>query len=159
MSFRLRVTLLAAGAVAIAVIGAAVLMYFVVQTQLVSQFNNTLVDAANGVRNPREEGAGGRFPGGPQGTVSGRSDVAAQIVNSNTGTVSRADAQPVVALVTPDAIAVASGSAAAYFFDTNVEGSHLRVYVAPSGQRGSAVEVWGPLDPIENALAETRFWL
>jgi len=156
MSFRLRVTLLAAGAVAVAVIGAALLMYFVVQTQLVGQFNTTLVDAAKGVQNPREGGPGGRFPGGPQGTVSGRSDVAAQIVNSNTGTVSRADAQPLVALVTPDAIAVASGSAPAYFFDTNIEGSHLRVYVAPSGQRGSAVEVWGPLDPIESALAETR---
>src|SRR5205823_12075596 len=85
-----------------------------------------------------------------------RSDGAAQIVNSNTGTVSRADAQPLVALVTPDAIAVASGAAQAYFFDTNIEGSHLRVYVAPSGQRGNAVEVWGPLDPIESALAETR---
>ena len=159
MSFRLRVTLLAAGAVAVAVIGAAVLMYVVVQTQLVGQFNSTLVDAANGVRNPREGGPGGRFPGGPQGVVSGRSDVAAQIVNSNTGTVSRADAQPLVALVTAEAIAVASGSAPAYFFDTNIDGSHLRVYVAPSGQRGSAVEVWGPLDPIEKALAETRIRL
>jgi two-component system sensor histidine kinase MprB len=156
MSFHLRVTLLAAGAVAIAVVGAAVLMYFVVQTQLVSQFNGTLVDAANGVRNPREGGPGGRFPGGPQGIVSGRSDVAAQIVNSTTGTVSRADAQPLLALVTPDAIAVASGTTAAYFFDTTIEGSHLRVYVAPMSQRGSAVEVWGPLDPIESALAETR---
>ena len=159
MSFRLRVTLLAAGAVAVAVVGAALLMYFVVQTQLLNQLNNTLVEAANGVRDPHEGGPGGRFPGGPQGSLSGRSDVAAQIVNSTTGTVSRADAQPVVALVTPGAIAVASGSAAAYFFDTTLEGSHLRVYVAPAAQRGSALEVWGPLDPIERALAETRIRL
>ena len=156
MSFRLRVTLLAAAAVAIAVVGAAVLMYVVVQTQLLSQFNNTLVEAANGVRDPRIGGPGGRFPGGPQGSLSGRSDVAAQIVNSNSGTVSRADAQPVIALVTPEAIAVAGGTAPAYFFDTTLEGSHLRVYVTPATQRGSALEVWGPLDPIENALAETR---
>jgi len=156
MSFRLRVTLLAAGAVAVAVVGAAVLMYFVVQTQLLTQFNNTLQDTANGVQNPREGGPGGRFPGGPQGSLSGRSDVAAQIVSTNTGTVSRSDAQPVVALVTPGAIAVASGSAPAYFFDTTLEGSHLRVWVSPGAQRGTALEVWGPLDPIESILAETR---
>ncbi|HEY8731491.1 MAG TPA: HAMP domain-containing sensor histidine kinase [Candidatus Limnocylindria bacterium] len=157
MSFRLRVTLLAAGAVAVAVVGAAVLMYFVVQTQLVSQFNTTLVEAANAVRSPSgDRSPEGRFPGGPQGTLSGRSDVAAQIVNSNTGTVSRSDAQPVVALVTPNSIAVASGSAAAYFFETTLEGSHLRVWVTPGAQRGTAIEVWGPLDPIEGALAATR---
>ncbi len=156
MSFRLRIALLAAGAVAVAVIGAAVLMYIVVETQLVNQFNTTLVDAANAVRSPGgDHGPGGRFPGAPQGTVSGRSDVAAQIVNSTTGTVSRSDAQPVVALVTPDVLAVASGSTPAYSFDTTVDGSRLRVYVAPAG-RGTAVEVWGPLDPIESALAATR---
>ncbi|MDO8506684.1 MAG: HAMP domain-containing sensor histidine kinase [Candidatus Limnocylindria bacterium] len=159
MSFRLRVTLLATVAVAVAAVAAAILMYFVVQTQLLSQFDNNLVEAANGVRDPRGGGPGGRFPGGPQGSVSGRSDVAAQILNSNTGTVARSDAQPVVSLVTPEAVAVASGTKSAYFFDTTLEGSHLRVYVAPAAQRGTAIEVWGPLNPIDNALAETRIRL
>jgi two-component system sensor histidine kinase MprB len=158
VTFRLRVTLLAAGAVAVAVVGAAVLMYFVVQTQLDNQFNTTLQEAAKDIRTPTRGNAKG-FPGGLQGSLSGRSDVAAQIVNSNSGTVSRADAQPVVALVTPDVIAVASGTAPAYFFETTVEDSRLRVYVTPSGQRGSAIEVWGPLAPIESALADTRFHL
>ena len=159
MSFRLRVTILAAVAVAVAVVGAAALMYVVVQTQLLGQFNTTLVEAALGVRDPRIGGLDGRFPGGPQGSITGRSDVAAQIVNSNSGTVSRSDARPVVALVTPDVIAVAAGTAGAYFFDTTLEGSHLRVFVTPAAQHGSALEVWGPLDPIERALAETRFRL
>ncbi len=159
MTFSLRVALLTAAAVAVAAIGAAALMYFVAQTQLLSQFDNTLVDAANSVREARPGGPGGRFPGGPQGSLTGRGDVAAQIINSSTGTVGRADAQPVVALVTPDAVAVASGTKQAYFFETTLEGSHLRVYVAPTAQRGSAVEVWGPLDPIESALAETRLRL
>ncbi|HZP94816.1 MAG TPA: HAMP domain-containing sensor histidine kinase [Candidatus Limnocylindria bacterium] len=156
MTFSLRVALLTAGAVAVAAIGAALLMYVVVQTQLLTQFDNTLVDAANGVRDPR--GGQGRpfFPGGPVGSLTGRGDVAAQIVNSNTGTVGRADREPVVALVTPDVVAVASGARPAYFFDTEIEDKHLRIYVAPGAQRGTAVEVWGPLDPIESALAETR---
>ena len=159
MTFSLRVALLTAAAVAVAAIGAAALMYFVVQTQLNSQFDNTLVEAANSVRDPRPGGPGGRFPGGPQGSLSGRSDVAAQLINGTTGTVGRFDAQPVVALVTPDAVAVANGTKQPYFFETILEGSHLRVYVAPTVQHGSAIEVWGPLNSIESALAETRLRL
>ena len=156
MTFSLRVALLAAGAVAIAAIGAAALMYFVVQTQLLTQFDNNLVAAADTVRAPRPGGPGRPFPGGPTNTLTGRSDVAAQVINSATGTVGRSGDQPVVALVTPDAIAVASGTKDPYFFDTNLEGSHLRVYVAPGAQNGTAVETWGPLNSLDTSLAETR---
>src|SRR5204863_5733585 len=71
----------------------------------------------------------------------------------------RSDAQPVVALVTDDAVAVASGTKPEYYFDTTLEGSHLRVFVTPGSTRGTAVEVWGPLNNIESALSETRFRL
>jgi len=159
MTFSVRIALLTAAAVAVAAIGASILMYFVVQNQLLTQFDKTLADAAATVRDPRP-GPGGRgFPGGPQGNLTGRGDVAAQIINSNTGLVGRSDAQPVVALVTPDAVAVASGTKPEYWFDMTLEGSHLRVYVTPGTQRGTAVEVWGPLNSIESALAETRFRL
>jgi len=127
MTFSVRVALMTAIAVAIAAIGASVLMYFVLQTQLLSQFDNTLVEAASGVREQStgNRGGPGRFPGGPTGGLSGRSDVAAQLINSTTGQVGRSDAQPVVALVTADAVEVASGTKPAYFFETTIEGSHL----------------------------------
>jgi two-component system sensor histidine kinase MprB len=111
------------------------------------------------VRDPGRGPGQGRFPGGPQGSLSGRGDVAAQIINSNTSQVGRSDAQPVVALVTPEAVEVASGARQEWWFDTTLEGSHLRVYVVPGQQRGTAVETWGPLNAIESALAETRFRL
>ena len=161
MTFSVRVALMTAIAVAIAAIGASVLMYFVLQTQLLSQFDNTLVEAASGVREQStgNRGGPGRFPGGPTGGLSGRSDVAAQLINSTTGQVGRSDAQPVVALVTADAVEVASGTKPAYFFETTIEGSHLRVYVAPTNTKGTAVQVWGPLNAIDSALAETRIRL
>jgi two-component system sensor histidine kinase MprB len=161
MTFSVRVALMTAIAVAVAAIGATVLMYFVVQTQLLSQFDNTLVEAASGVREQSggRGGGPGRFPGGPQGVLSGRSDVAAQLINSTTGTVGRSDAQPVVGLVTAEAVEVASGTKPAYFFETTIEGSHLRVYVAPTNAKGTAVQVWGPLNAIDSALAETRIRL
>ena len=161
MTFSVRVALMTAIAVAVAAIGATVLMYFVVQTQLLSQLDSTLVEAASGVREQSTGGRGGpgRFPGGPTGGLSGRADVAAQLINSTTGTVGRSDAQPVVALVTPEAVEVASGTKPAYFFEATLEGSHLRVYVAPTNTKGTAVQVWGPLNAIDNTLAETRIRL
>ncbi|MDQ2953112.1 MAG: HAMP domain-containing histidine kinase [Chloroflexota bacterium] len=164
MTFSVRVALMTAVAVAIAAIGSSVLIYFVVQTQLTSQFDRNLVEAAKGVREQTSGRGGGpgRFPGGPQGVLSGRSDVAAQLItliNGTTGTVGRSDAQPVAALVTSEAVEVANGARADWWFDTTIEGSHLRVYVAPTNTRGNAVEVWGPLNDIESALAETRLRL
>src|SRR5439155_542797 len=50
MSFRLRVTLLIAAAVAVTAIGASVAMYFVVQNQLIEQVDGNLALAATRVR-------------------------------------------------------------------------------------------------------------
>jgi two-component system sensor histidine kinase MprB len=159
MTFSTRVALLTAGAVAIAAIGAAILMYLIVETQMNAQFNQTLVAAAETVRTPPRGGPGRGFPGGPSNTLTGRGDVAAQIINSTTGQVARAGEQPIVALVTPEAEAVATGERKDAWFETNLEGSHLRVYVAPGSQSGTAVEVWSPLNNLDAALAETRFRL
>src|SRR4029079_15198140 len=94
MTFSVRVALMTAIAVAIAAISASVLMYFVLQTQLLSQFDNTLVEAASGVREQStgSRGGPGRFPGGPTGGLSGRSDVAAQLIHSTTRRVGRSGA-------------------------------------------------------------------
>ena len=160
MTFRVRVALLAAGAVALAAVGAAAIMYVVVQDQLNSQLNKTLVEAAAVSRQP-ERGSGERraqpFPGALGSPLSGRPDILAQVVTTS-GTVARADSQPLVALVTPDALAVASGLRPAYFFETEIDGSHLRVYVAPF-TTGSALELWRPLDDIDRVLDETRLRL
>ncbi len=158
MSFRTRVALMTAAAVAVAAIAATIVMYVVVENQLLDQFNQNLVAAASSVRQTRDPDQP-IFPGGPRGSLTNRPDVAAQLINANNGTVGRAQQDPVVALVTPDAIAVANGAKDPYFFETTLEGSHLRVFVAPGPTRGTAIEVWAPLNPIESALAATRFRL
>ena len=85
MSFRLRVTLLAAGAVAVAVIGAALLMFLVLQQQLLAQVDKSLADAATTAQaqGPRGNDRGGRPPfGDPGQTVSGLGDVFAQSIDA-----------------------------------------------------------------------------
>ena len=165
MTFSLRVALMTAAAVAIAAIGASVLMYFVVQTQLTTQFENNLREAAATVKSPQVAGGPGRrggFPGGPQSTLTGRADVAAQVItltDETSGIVGRSSADPVTALVNDQVIAVASGKQTEAWFDTTLEGSHLRVFVSQGTQPRSAVEVWGRLNDLDSALAETRLRL
>ena len=167
MTFRVRVALLAAGAVALAAVSAAAIMYVVVQQQLATQLDETLTDAAAVSRQPQGGGGGRggppRFPGSLGSPLSGRPDILAQVIDAS-GSVGRVDNQPLTALVTADARAVAAGTKPAYFFDTEIEGSHLRVYVAQftaptQFTQGTAIELWRPLDEIYGVLAETRLRL
>ncbi len=159
MSFRLRVTLLAAGAVAVAVVGAAVLMYVVLQTQLLTQVDKTLADAAvtAQAQGPRGSDRGGRPPfGDPSQTVSGRGDVFAQSIDAS-GRVIRADySQPVAALVTPAAKDVAATQQqAGTKLDTTIGGTHYHVLVVPLGG-ATALELAYAMTDIDAVLAETR---
>lgn len=159
MSFRLRVTILAAGAVAVAVVGAAVLMFVVLQQQLLSQVDKSLSDAAATAQaqGPRGDDRGGRPPfGDPGQTVSGRGDIFAQSIDAS-GRVIRADySQPVTALVTPTAKQVAATQQQpGATFDTTIGGTHYRVLVVPLGT-GTALELTFPMTDIDAVLAETR---
>jgi len=156
VTFRVRVALLAAGAVALAAVSAAAIMYIVVQQQLTSQLDETLSDAAMASRQGQGGGprGGPRFPGSLGSPLSGRPDILAQVIDP-AGGVGRVDNQPLTALVTSEAREVAAGTRPAYFFDTVIEGSHLRVYVAPFTS-STAIELWRPLDEVDRVLDETR---
>jgi two-component system sensor histidine kinase MprB len=165
VSFRLRVTLLAATAVAIAVIGAAALMYLVVQRQLVAQIDRTLIDSAKSALTYGPH-YGERFPfaGGSRGgpLLSGRQEIFAQVVDTS-GRVVRSDYQPIPDLVTTGVRDVARGTRDDHFFDVTLpveiagerEEIRLRVYATPFGD-GQALEVARPLNEIDAALNQTR---
>jgi two-component system sensor histidine kinase MprB len=154
VSFRVRVTLLAAAAVAIAVVGAAALIYVVLEQQLIGQIDNSLHEAAQMAREtgPRP-GRGGPF--GDRGTISGRADVFAQSIDAS-GTVLRADQnQPIPALAVPQARQVAAQQSGDAAFDLTLNGAHVRVYVVPLGGT-TALELARDLTVQDQVLAETR---
>ena len=158
MSFRLRVTLLAAAAVAVAIVGAAALMFVVLREQLISQIDASLRDAAQAAREAGPRGGPGHGPFGDRGTISGRTDVFAQSIDA-AGTVIRADQnQPVPALATEAARQVASTQHGDAFFDTTLNGSQVRVYVVPLGGT-AALELARDLTDVDRVLAETRIRL
>ena len=158
MSFRLRVSLLAAAAVAVAAIGAAVAMYFVVQNQLIDQVDRTLAEAAiTANRGPRQGERGFPF-GGRSDVVSGRQDIFGQLVDTN-GNVVRADfGQAVTALVAPEVREVAAGRRKEFFATAESPETRLRIFVKPFTP-GVALELARSLDDIDGALAQTRVTL
>ena len=163
MSFRLRVALLTAAAVAVAAIAAGAVMYLLVQQQLDTAFNDTLRTSAQTARlqgGPRPDDRFGR--GG--GTVrveylSGRSDIFAQIVDSS-GAIVGSDPQAGESpdLVTSEVLAVANGKRADAFADVTTAGGHFRVYAVPFTP-GRALELARPLVEIDTALANLRLAL
>ncbi len=154
MSFRLRVTLFTAAAVAVAAIGASVAMYLVVQDQLIQQVNQNLQAAAAG---PIRD-SGGPFRRGPSDqVVSNRPEVFGQIINSS-GTVVQGDGgYSIPALVTQDVKNVAAGKAPEFWATANASDVRFQIYVKPI--QGGAIEVIQELRPIDAALAQTRLLL
>jgi two-component system sensor histidine kinase MprB len=159
VSFRLRVTLLTAAAVAVAAIGSSVAMYFVVQKQLMDQVEQNLEIAAQTAARGEP-----RRPGFGRGDLfmTGRTDIYAQIINVD-GNVTRTDfAQPQLALVTPEVKEVAAGKRSAFYATAESQDARLRVYVVPivaEGQPRGAVEVMQELELVDGALAQTRLLL
>ncbi len=154
MSFRLRVTLFIAAAVAVAAIGASVAMYLVVQDQLIKQVNQNLEAAASGpIRGP-----GGPFRRGPgDQVVSNRPEVFGQIMNAS-GTVVQGDGgYSFPAMVTAEVKNVAAGNAPEFYATAVVGDARFQIYVKPI--QGGAIEVVQELAPIDAALAQTRLLL
>jgi two-component system sensor histidine kinase MprB len=154
VSFRLRVTLFIAAAVAIAAIGASVAMYLVVQDQLIKQVDQNLQAAASG---PIRD-SGGPFRRGPgDQMVSNRPEVFGQIINAS-GTVVQGDGgYSIPALVTAEVKNVAAGKAVEFWATATAGDVHVRIYVKPV--QNGAVEVVQELGPIDAALAQTRLLL
>lgn len=160
MSFRLRVTILTATAVAVAAIAAGAVMYVLVQQQLQTAFNDTLITTAKTARlgGPRpEDRFGGR--GGGAVYLSGRADIFAQIVDSS-GNVVGSDPQfgQSPELITAEVVAVANGQRADAFADVTTAKGHFRVYAVPFTS-GRALELARPLTEIDTALANMRLAL
>jgi two-component system sensor histidine kinase MprB len=152
VSFRLRVTLFTAAAVAVAAIGASIAMYFVVQDQLIHQVDQNLQAAASGpIREP-----GGPFRRGPS-DVSNRPEVFGQVINATGAVVQGDGGYSIPGLVTTEVKNVAAGKASEFWATATASDLRVRIYVKPV--QNGAVELVQELGPIDAALAQTRLLL
>lgn len=156
MSFRLRVTALAAAAVALAVIGAGTLVYAQVERQLMGELDRSLQADAAAARGPAPAGAGERFPFRAVGpaVLALRPDVHVQVIDAS-GRVVRADTRPAPVLVTAGARAVARDGTGSDLSTVRLEDTRVRVLAVPFGQR-QALLITRSLEEIDRVLNETR---
>jgi two-component system, OmpR family, sensor histidine kinase MprB len=149
VSFRARLALVAAAAVALAVLTASLVVYFVVRDQLRSTVDDSLkTNAAQVLSSPVHDF---QHFGAPIGELGGAT-VYPQVVAANgkipfTGSVSLP--------VNNDVIAVARGERGAFFSDTYVRGVHLRMLTFPYGL-GAAVQVARSLTEVDHSLGRIK---
>jgi two-component system sensor histidine kinase MprB len=157
MSFRARLALVAAAAVALAVVLASAVVYIVVRDELRGTVDNALRDRAAEIsRFPLRAIQEGDRPvlegpglGGAPGYI--------QVVQSD-GTTIRPPQERVELPVSDHVLAVANGEGGPFFSDTHVSDVHLRVFTNP-GSSGFAVQIARPLTEVDESLGRIRFYL
>jgi two-component system, OmpR family, sensor histidine kinase MprB len=158
VSFRARLTLVAAAAVALVVVLASVVVYVVVRNQLRGTVDSALrARAADVAHEPiRAFRVGGKAflaPGPELGGAPGYF----QLVEPD-GTTVRPPGESVELPVSTRVLSVAKGEAGAFLSDTHIAGVHLRVITVPY-PGGFAVQIARPLTEVDHSLGRIRFFL
>jgi two-component system sensor histidine kinase MprB len=157
MSFRARLALVAAAAVALAVLLASAVVYIVVRDELRGTVDDALRGRAAEIsRFPLRAIQEGDRPvlegpglGGAPGYI--------QVVQSD-GTTIRPPEERVELPVSDHVLSVANGKGGPFFSDTHVSDVHLRVFTIP-GSSGFAVQIARPLTEVDHSLDRIRFYL
>ncbi|MBA3735442.1 MAG: HAMP domain-containing histidine kinase [Actinobacteria bacterium] len=150
MSFRARLALVAAGAVALAVLTASFVIYFVVRDQLRSTVDNSLKATAANIEGtpPHDFEHFGTSVG-----EFGGATVYPQGVDKN-GKLYPAPGATVLLPVSNEVIAVARDERRAFFSDMHVRKIHLRVLTFP--YPGGAVQVARSLTEVDHSLSRIK---
>jgi two-component system, OmpR family, sensor histidine kinase MprB len=148
MSFRTRLALVAAAAVALAILTASFVIYFVVRNQLRATVDDSLKTTAGQLlTSPAHDFEHFATPAGELGGAK----VYPQGVDANGKVYPTSPNAEVKLPVSNDVIAVARGERGAFFSDVDVQDIHLRVLTFPYG-RGGAVEVARSLSEVDQSL-------
>jgi two-component system sensor histidine kinase MprB len=151
MSFRARLTLVAAAAVALAVIIASLVVYFVVRDQLRSTVDDSLrTTGAQLARTPVHDFEHFAAPSSELGGAPGYP----QLVGAD-GEVSLPPGKTLALPVTERAIDVARNGNGAFLMDAHVSGTHIRMLTFPYVP-GVAVQIARPLTEVDHSLGRIK---
>ena len=163
MSFKARLALGSAAAVAVAIVLASVIVYFLVRSELRAQVDRTLQDEASQIASVPLFAAVRVYPPNiyalnvPTPLFTGYFQLVGQDgkIYIPEGFVSSTPRLK----VTKQVRAVAANEAQAFFYDTHLEGDDTRVYTMPSPGQRVAIQVVGQLSSVDNELNRIRLWL
>src|SRR5712691_4010453 len=152
MSFRARLALVAAAAVALAILTASFVIYFVVRNQLRATVDDSLQTTAGQLlTSPAHDFEHFGIPAGELGGAK----VYPQGVDANGKVYPTSPNAEVKLPVNNDVTAVARGERSAFFSETHVSKTHLRVLTFPYGT-GGAVEVARSLTEVDHSLGRIK---
>jgi two-component system, OmpR family, sensor histidine kinase MprB len=156
MSFRARLALVAAAAVALAIIAASFVVYFVVRDQLRSTVDSSLrTTAAQVATTPVHDFNHFNAPSSELGGAPGYP----QIVNSN-GDVFLPRGADISLPVNNSVTKIAQSGSGTYFMDAHVNGVHVRIVTFPYElQPGIAVQIARPLTEVDHSLGRIENYL
>jgi two-component system, OmpR family, sensor histidine kinase MprB len=148
MTFRRRLILLSAAAVALAVVMASAIVFLVVRAELRGQVDDQLRDLVDDIVVPTGIPGSTRLvlPPDPLGRTAGY----AQVVQAD-GTVIRPRGRAVDVPLTERTIDAASGRSDPFFTDEDINGVHVRVFTAPL-PAGGAIQALRPLDQVDRTM-------
>jgi two-component system sensor histidine kinase MprB len=155
MSFRARLTLVAAAAVALAIVAASAVVYFVVRGELRAPIDDRLRGDATAILSGPFRGRG-HFPIPEPELGSGESYI--QIVSAEGATLRPNPDQDVALPVAKSTLEVARGDKEAYLSDMDVAKTHLRVLTFPYGAT-SAIQIARSLTDVDKTLSRIRWIL
>jgi two-component system, OmpR family, sensor histidine kinase MprB len=159
MSFRARIAVGSAAAVALSVVAASILVYVIARDQLRAPVDAALHDRAAEISlqglSIFTTPDGTRFLG--QRPEFGEARGYIQLVQAD-GDVIVPERQNVRIPVDENVLGVATGRDAAYWEDTTVDGTHLRVFTFAAGP-GAAVQISRPLTEVEQSLNRIGIYL
>jgi two-component system sensor histidine kinase MprB len=160
MSFRARLALVAAAAVALAILTASFVIYFVVRDQLLGTIDDSLKTTAGQLRTtPVTDYAHFGTPAGELGgaTVLPQGVDATGKVYLPPDPAPRFDSKPRASVKLPvneEVIAVARGERGPFFSDAEVRGTHFRVLTLPV--HGGALRVARSLTEVDRSLGHIK---
>ena len=153
MTFRTRIAVSAAAAVALTVVAASILLYLVAREQLLAPVDEALEVRAAQISAQQL----GILPGGPGGRSYlavrpefGEARGYVQLVRTD-GSILAPPRQDVRIPVDDEVLAVAGAHGAAYWTDVTVDGTHLRVFTFAYGP-DAAVQVARPMTEVDESL-------
>jgi two-component system sensor histidine kinase MprB len=160
-SFRQRLALLSAAAVAVAVMLASAITFVIVRNELRGEVDRSLTETVDRIAVPAELLLPGTVPGQnvlvlPQGQLGSR-DAYAQVVRPN-GSVVRPRGSHIRLPIDKRVLEVAAGEREAFFTDATIGGVHARVYTA-AVPTGDAVQAVRPLEEVDRTLRDLTFAL
>ncbi len=164
MSFRRRITLVSAAAVAIAVVLASALTYLLSARELYGQVDSQLRARAHPLVSRFEHGPTpfarrgahhNAFPGIPPGPDQVRGYQ--QLIDSN-GTILFASSPNVKLPIGAKTLSLAAHGGKSFFEDSSADGIHLRV-LTEAMSHGYAAQLAQPLTDVDSALARLRLIL